>query len=141
MALGEYSVFSWKSKATQEKEQIEYEKWAFPYGDKQREKLQALLLAVFPKDTVPTTLVPFLTCKELYDRALEKAEVRDLAIDIMINKQKSYKRIIKKKDMPTFLALVLADADIDENCEYPQADSIHERAREIEGRQKVQRKE
>ena len=132
MALGEYTMFSWKSKATQAREQDEYEKWAFPYGDLQREKLQVLLLAVYPKGTIPTTLVPFLTCKELYEKALKKVESRDEAIDLLINKQIRYKRVLKQKEMTTYIALVLADAEIDERCEYPQADAIHERARELE---------
>ena len=132
MALGEYSIFSWKSKSTQEKEQAEYEKWAFPYGEKQRENLQALLLSVYPKESVPTTLIPFLTCKELYESVLKNSGNRDEALDILINKQKKYKRIISKKAMTTYIALVLADADIDEGCEYPDADYIRQRAVELD---------
>ena len=133
MALGEYQLFTWKSKATQQKEQEEYEVWAFPHGEKQREALQKLLLEIYPKESVPTTLIPFLTCKELFEGVLKKAGSRDGAIDTMINKQKKYKQIIKKKTMSTYLALVLADADIDEQCNYPSAETIIERALEIEG--------
>jgi len=136
MALGEFALFTWKSKATQEKEQEEYAKWAFPFGDEQREKLQALLLAVYPKESVPTTLIPFLTCKELYEGVLKKAASSDEAIDALINKQKKYKRIIKKKDMTTYIALVLADAVIDERCEYPAAEAIRARAQELESYRK-----
>ena len=132
MALGEYTLFTWKSKATQEKEQEEYAKWAFPYGEKQRDKLQALLLSVYPKESIPTTLIPFLTCKELYEGIMKKSTSRDEALDVMINKQKKYKRIIRKKDMTTYIALVLADADIDEQCEYPSADEIRARAHELD---------
>jgi len=132
MALGEYTLFTWKSRSTQEKEQEEYARWAFPYGEKQREKLQALLLSVYPKESVPTTLIPFLTCKELYEGILRKSTSRDEAVDVLINKQKKYKRILKKKDMPTYIALVLADAGIDEQCEYPDADAIRARAQELE---------
>ena len=132
MALGEYTLFTWKSKATQEKEQTEYAKWAFPYGEEQREKLQALLLSIYPKESIPTTLIPFLTCKELYEGIMKKSATRDEALDVMINKQKKYKRIIKKKDMATYIALVLADAEIDEQCAYPSADEIRARAQEID---------
>ena len=136
MALGEFTLFSWKSKDTQEKEQEEYAKWAFPYGETQREKLQALLLSVYPKESIPTTLIPFLTCKELYEGILKKAGSQEEALDTMINKQKKYKRIIKKKDMVTYIALVLADAGIDEQCEYPDANEIIERAKELESLRK-----
>jgi len=132
MALGEFQLFTWKSRATQQKEQESYEKWAFPYGQKQRDALQKLLFDVYPKESVPTTLIPFLTCKELYEGFLAKAGSRDGAIDTMINKQKKYKQIIKKKVMPIYLALVLADADIDEQCVYPTAEEIFTRAHELD---------
>ena len=132
MALGEYTLFTWKSKATQEKEQEEYARWAFPYGEKQRENMQNLLLSLYPKESIPTTLIPFLTCKELYEGVLKKSASRDEALDVLINKQKKYKRIIKKKDMTMYIALVLADADIDERCEYPAADVIRTRAQELD---------
>ena len=128
MALGEFSIFTWKSRATQEREQEEYALWAFPHGQKQRDNLEKLLLEVYPKETVPTTLIPFLTCKELYESVLKKAGSRDLAVETLINNVKKYKQIIKKKNMTTYIALVLADADIDELCEYPSADDIRSRA-------------
>jgi len=132
MALGEYHLFTWKSKATQQKEQEDYEAWAFPFGEKQREALQTLLFEIYPKESVPTTLIPFLTCKELYEGILKKTGSREEAVDVMINKQKKYKQIIKKKTMATYLAVVLADADIDEQCDYPAAEAVLEKAREIE---------
>ena len=132
MALGDYQMFSWKSRAAQEKEQQDYEAWAFPLGEKQREALQALLFELYPKESVPTTLIPFLTCKELYEGLLKKTGSRDAAVDTMINKQKKYKQIIKKKTMSTYLAVVLADAEIDESCSYPSAEAILERVIELE---------
>jgi len=132
MALGEFQLFTWKSKATQENEQIEYEKWAFPYGQKQRDNLQTLLLEVFPKESVVTTLVPFLTCKELYEGILRKCGGRDQAVDTLLNTQKKYKRLIHRKHMASYIALVLADANIDESCEYPTADEMRARIAELE---------
>ncbi|MCL2227943.1 MAG: hypothetical protein FWB97_10045 [Oscillospiraceae bacterium] len=133
MALSDISLFQWKRKAEMEREQVEYEKWAFPYGEKQRENLQALLFAVFPKRDVPSTLIPFLTCRELYETALKHTgRASDEIIDMLINKQRKYKSIIKKKDMTTLIALVLADAAVDERAEYPSAEVIHHRAEELE---------
>ena len=137
MALGEYQLFSWKSRAAQRKEQEEYEKWAFPYGEKQRERLQALLLAIYPRESVPTTLIPFLTCKELYEGVMRNSASRDDALDLLINKQKKYKRIISKKNMTTYIALVQADAQIDEACEYPGVEEIRARTLELEKLRKV----
>ena len=132
MALGEYQLFTWKSKATQQKEQEDYQAWAFPYGEKQQEALQKLLFDIFPKETKPTTLIPFLTCKELYESVLKNSDTLEAAIDTMINRLKKYKQIIKKKHMTTFLALVLADAVIDENCVYPEAEAIIARVKELD---------
>ena len=136
MALGEFRLFTWKSKAAQEKEQEEYEKWAFPFGQQQRENLEALLKAIFPKGSDKITLVQFLTCKELYDGAIKKADSRDDAIIGLFNNSRNYRQIINKKEMPTFIAIVIADAEIDERCQYPEADAILASAQEIESMQK-----
>ena len=132
MALGEYQIFTWKSRAAQDKEQEDYEKWAFPFGESQRENLRVLLRAVYPKVSLPAVLIPFLTCKELYESILKKTGSCDATLDTLINKQKKYKRIIGKKHMTTYIALVQADARIDERCEYPSAAEICASARELD---------
>ena len=63
--LGDLNIFSWKSKDQQRREDEEYARWAFPYGQEQRTKLVALMLELFPRENEATTLIPFLTCKEL----------------------------------------------------------------------------
>ena len=133
MPLGEISIFSWKSKAAKAKEAADYEKWAFPYGQKQRENLEKLLLEIFPKEIVPHTLIPFLTCKELHETIMQNNSCSsDEAVDLLINTTKNYKRIIKKDNMTTYIALVLADAQIDESAEYPTAESILQHRDELE---------
>ena len=132
MSLGEYQLFSWKSKATQEKEAEEYEKWAFPYGEKQRDALQKLLSAVYPNSSIPGTLIPFLTCKELFEALLNKHGSSNTAVDVLINTQKKYKNVIKKKEMTTYIALVLADSTVDEQCNYPTVEEINIRTTELE---------
>ena len=128
MALGDFQLFTWKNKETQQREHEEYAKCAFPYGEAQRENLEELLLDVYPRESIQSVLVSFLTCKELFEGILKKAGSRDEAADLLINNTKRYKQIIKKTDMPVYTALVLADADIDENCHYPSADEIRARA-------------
>ena len=133
MAFGKSGIFSWKSKEEQKREQDEYAAWAFPYGQNQRDILEALLRGVFPKINIQIALISFLTCKELYEKALKRSGSRDEAKAELFNKQSSYKNIIKKKDMPMYVALVLADEEIDEQCVYPTADVILTNARELEG--------
>ena len=128
MALGDWNVFSWKSKAQQQQEQADYEKWAFPYGQLQREKLVKLLLEVFPKESEATTLIPFLTCKELFGKICKTPDMFDEAIGKMLTDVKKYKRVIRKKEMPTYVAVVVADAKINADCEYPTAQQIRDMA-------------
>jgi len=131
MALGDLGMFSWKSMAAQEKEQEEYALWAFPRGQTQRDNLEKLLKELFPKDNTAMALVSFLTCKELYEGALGKGGSRDDAIGTVKREQKKYRHILKTKDMAMYIALVMADADIDERCEYPAVGELRERAQEL----------
>jgi hypothetical protein len=131
MALGDLSLFTWKTKAQQEKEQDEYEKWAFPYGKAQRDKLVKLMLEVFPKESETTTLIPFLTCKELYNKLCKTPDLHDYAIKKLLD-MKNYKHLIRKQDMPVYVALVAADARIGESLEYPSAEEIRAKAKSFE---------
>lgn len=128
MALGDFNLYIWKSKAQLQQEQADYEKWAFPYGQPQREKLVKLMLEIFPKESEPTVLIPFLTCKELYCKLAKTPDLADYAIQKLLTEVKKYKRIIRKNDMPTYVALVVADQKIDEKIEYPSAQQIKDMA-------------
>jgi hypothetical protein len=132
MALGDLSIFSWKSRKKQSNEAAEYEIWAFPHGSAQREKLQALLLEVFPKETAATALITFLTARELFEGFCKAPDLEDYAIDRMLNGVKKYKHIIRKKEMPLYVALVLANARIDADINYPTADDIRAKATQLE---------
>ena len=132
MALGEFKLFQFKSKKQIEKEAKEYALWAFPYGDLQKEKLSALVKELSPKTPVQLSLASFLTCKELYENALENSESRDDAVNNMINVIRSYSQLIKTDEMPLYLALVLADADVDDSCEYPSAEEMRVRIKKLE---------
>jgi len=131
MALGEFKLFQMKSKKQREKEEREYAAWAFPFGDLQRENLTTLVKELKPKESPQICLASFLTCKELFDNVLEEAESYDAAVDKMINGIVSYGQLIKKDEMPFYLALVLADAKVDEKCEYPSADEIRASVQDI----------
>jgi len=126
-------LFSWKSKATREKEQREYEAWAFPHGPEQRAKLEALMRELKPKEHLSFMMMGFLTCKELYERFLEQTGSSESAVDFLINEEKQYKNVIRKREMTTCLALVLADTEIDERCDYPSAEEVNARIRELDG--------
>jgi len=132
MALGDFTLFQWKSKETREKEAKAYAEWAFPHGQRQRDKLEALMKELKPKESVQFLMMGYLTTKELYERYLEKMELSEKALDFMINDEKKYKQIVRKHEMTTYLALVIADAEIGEECEYPPADEIRLRIEDLE---------
>ena len=127
MALGEFKLFQMKSKKQRDKEAREYAAWAFPYGDTQRDKLSALICELLPKPSGSIGLASFLTCKELYERTLEDSESPEEAIDKMVNVIRNYSQLIRNEEMPIYLALVLADAELDEKCEYPTVDEMRSR--------------
>jgi len=131
MALGEFKWFQWKSKKQLEKEAQQYAAWAFPHGDIQREKLTALFKELKPKEAVEIILASFLTCKELYEDALEDSESREDAVKRSMNSIRGYSQLVKKDDATMYLAVVLADADIDELCEYPSVEEIRVRIQEL----------
>ena len=85
MALGEFKLFQFKSKAQREKEEKEYASWAFPYGDLQRENLTALISELKPKEPSQMLLFSYLTCKEIHKNASEDSESREETIAKMMN--------------------------------------------------------
>jgi len=132
MALGEFRLFQFKSKKQREKEEKDYASWAFPYGDMQREKLTTLLCELRPKEPPQMLLFSFLTSKEMYKDALEDSESPEAAIDNYLNAVKRHKQLIRKTDVNMYLAIILADAEIDERCEYPSADELRDRIQDLD---------
>lgn len=136
MALGDLSLFSWKNKEQREREQEEYNEWAFPHGDEQRKNFEKLLGELYPKGERPFAMMGFLTCKELYERYLKKFKSSEQAVDYLLNEEKRYKNIIRKNEMPKCLALVLADAQVDESCVYPNIDEFRKSVAKLEAMRK-----
>lgn len=132
MALGDYNFFQFKSKEQTDREAEEYAAWAFPYGEKQREILASRLKELKVKDSENLMLISFLTCKELYEKALKETQSEEDVLRNLIAKAGVYKQIVRSKDLSMYIAMVIADAAIDENCEYPTADELRERIREID---------
>ncbi|MCL2201955.1 MAG: hypothetical protein FWB75_08310, partial [Oscillospiraceae bacterium] len=103
-----------------------------PHGELQRGNLEALMAELCPKEDKSFFLMSYLTCKELYERYLGSLGTKEEAVDYLLNKEKKYRNLVKKKDMPCCIALVLADTEVDESCTYPTADELRESIAEIE---------
>ena len=140
MALGEIKLFQFKSKKQQEKEERQYAEWAFPYGEQQRENLTNLIKEINPKASIPICLASFLTCKELYEDVLENSDSPEEATEKMLKVIKNYSQLVRAKEMPLYLTLVLADANIDETCNYPSKEEIQIKINELETIRKAPKK-
>lgn len=125
------NLFKRKTKEEIQREDRAYAKWAFPYGEQQRNNLTTLLTDIYPKKGATLGLIAFLTCRELYEDALKDAGERDEAVSDMLNKVRKYKSTIREKEMPMYLALVLADEQIGDDAVYPDAASIRNLAEEL----------
>jgi len=132
MSLG--GLLQWKSKEQIEEEAAKYEKWAFPFGEEQREAVTSLFSELLPKENSKIALISFLTCKELYDKSVKKTESQDEAIRHVAKQASKNRNLIRKHHLTTYLAVVLVDLDVDEQCDYGSADEVRERVAEIEAK-------
>lgn len=127
-------LFSWKSAATRQKEEEQYERWAFPYGEKQRDSLNTLFKEVFLSDDC-FIMFTFLSCKEMYDKALKDFGSSAAAVEALVDNRLNVKmqiiKQLKEDEWHKYIALVLADRDIDAQCEYPSAEEIIKTAQEL----------
>lgn len=127
--LGEIQWLTFKSKRQRDKEDAEYLKWAFPFGNEQREKITSILQELFPKDDPAESLVAYLTCKEIYLDIFETEPEYFSAIKAIKKALFRYRRIISEKDLPLQLALITVDSKVGPELDYPPAENIRELAR------------
>lgn len=128
-------LFPWltfKSKAQQRKEQEAYAAWAFPYGPDQQKKIRALLRELLPKEDVSLAMMQFLLGKEAFcDKHEENPDPhRNPLRDAELVLRGSSLRC-KKQDQALYLALIVADARVDERLLYPTAAELRVAARRL----------
>ncbi len=126
--LGEIQWLSFKSKKTQQKEQEEYNGWAFPYGKAQEDALRVRLKELFPKEDPRFALICVLTCKEIFSDTVREGyyspEYHDLAVNIIRKDLKRYRRLFRKGTSTTYFALGMADSQIGPELQYPSAEEL-----------------
>ena len=121
-----WSFFEIKSFKQKEEEQRQYTAWAFPYGQAQQSKVQELILELMP-DEKKTGLVVYLIGREAYQTA-DSEDPMVAACRAMSHQLPGRHR--KKRYL--FLALILADAQIDGNLQYPDGETIRLEAKKLE---------
>ena len=132
-------IADWLGIKSRDQEEREYQAFAensFPYGQAQRDKIEELLSGLFPKEKKQLTMMQFLLGKQYYHgyglrnekdyQGLTQEERLNIAAR-SLNRQLFGKH---KKSLTTYLALIAADAQVDENLCYPTCQEILEQAKE-----------
>ena len=130
-------MFTFKTKKQREKEEKQYDRWAFPYGMEQREKLTAIIKQLLPKEDSRAALALYLIGRQAYKGSF-KDDPEDLAERTEQQKLAALDRVLEtqlfgryKKMRPYYKVLVLADAEIDETLNYPSVEELRRRAEEL----------
>jgi hypothetical protein len=126
-----------KSREQEEREFQAFSENSFPYGQPQRDKVEELLSQLFPKEKKQFTMMLFLLGKQYYHgyglrneqdyQGYTQEERLNIAAK-SLNRQLTGKH---RKSLTTYLALIAADAQVDENLLYPTAQEIQEQARAL----------
>ncbi len=126
-----------KSREQEEREFQAFSENSFPYGQPQRDKVEELLSQLFPREKKQFTMMLFLLGKQYYHgyglrneqdyQGLTQEERLNIAAK-SLNRQLTGKH---RKSLTTYLALIAADAQVDENLLYPTAQEIQEQARAL----------
>jgi len=129
--------FTFKTAKQRQRDERNFARWAFPYGDAQREKITQLIRELMPKEDPKAALSVFLMGREAY-RGSFRDDPEDLAERTEDGKMKALDAVLAnqlfgryKKFIPYYKVLVLADMEVDEKLEYPSAEELRRRAEDL----------
>ena len=134
LIMGFSEWFTFKTAKQRAREEKMFAKWAFPYGDAQKEKVTQIIRELMPKEDPKTGLALFLMGRQAY-RGSFKDDPEDLAERTDEDKMAALDRTLEsqlfgqyKKFLPYYKVLVLADVDVDESLNYPSVEELRARA-------------
>lgn len=126
--------YIFKSRIPTENELEGYYRWAYPYGDTHKEKINELISKVLPDEEKEIAIYNYLiTRQELAPKLYEgpvKVETETFALALKKLKKQFYSK--SKKNIYKYFSLVETDLKIDDNLDYPSVEDIINRAEEIE---------
>lgn len=135
--MGFADWFAIKTPAQRKRESMLYDRWAFPYGPQQREKLQKILVALLPKEDPISGMAVYLIGREGYlgsfrslpeDLAERTEESKMAAMRYALEGQLRGKY---RKNVPYYMAMILADANIGPDLAYPSVEELQKKAEEL----------
>ena len=128
--------FTFKSAKQRARDERNFARWAFPYGDAQKEKILELIRELMPKEDPKAALSVFLMGRQAY-RGSFRDDPEDLAERTKQDQMDALDAVLAnqlfgryKKFIPYYKVLVLADLDVDERLNYPSAGELRRRAEE-----------
>ena len=128
--------FTFKTAKQRARDERNYARWAFPYGDAQKEKLIQLIRELLPKEDPKAALSVFLMGRQAY-RGSFRDDPEDLEERTEEDKMAALDQTLAtqlfgryKKFIPYYKELVLADLEVDESLNYPSAEELRRRAEE-----------
>ncbi len=126
MGKDPFNIFRFRNPKQEKKEMEAYAAWAFPYGAEQEKKIRALLTQLVPQEDAAISMVLFLTGGEAFwdkDDEHEEGEEWDPLQEAADVLRRNGLRI-HRKHLPLYLALILADSQVDERLLYPEAEEL-----------------
>ena len=135
MGFGEW--FTFKTAKQRAREEKQFARWAFPYGEPQKEKVLELICQLLPKEDPKAAMAVFLMGREAM-RGSFKDDPEDLEERTEEGKLATLDRVLQtqlfgryKKFIPYYKVLVLADLDVNETLNYPSAEELRRRAEKL----------
>ena len=129
--------FTFKSAKQRARDERNFARWAFPYGEAQKEKIIQLIRELMPKEDPKAALSVFLMGRQAY-RGSFRDDPEDLAERTEQDKMAALDQILQtqlfgryKKYIPYYKVLVLADLSVDENLNYPTAEELRRQVEEL----------
>lgn len=135
--MGLLQWFAYRSPRKQKRDSRKYDAWAFPYGDVQQEIIEKLLKGLFPKESPRIAMARYLIGREGYIGDFEEeAEDREgitqencrLRAGLRLRNQMNG---MVGEDLGRYLALIEADAQIDEDLNYPSLEQLRQKGSEL----------
>ena len=127
-----------KSRQQRKEEARKYDLWAFPYGPEQKKTVIRLLQGLIPEEKPKMALMIYLAGKQGY---LGSDPIKDKPPRECSQEKRIYyarwamENMLRgryKKQMSRYMALIIADQQVDQFLQYPSIEALQQAARELE---------
>lgn len=118
----------WLSFKTREQKQADldaYTQWAFKYGQPQKKMIEQILGRLFPKETPSIAMMTYLLGRDAYYGRYDTRKPSDRnPLKDMYDTLSKKRYQVPKKDIPLYMALIVADERVTDTLDYPPDDVL-----------------